>query len=138
MKTKIASLFGIAAALLLVASFVLPSNLATPVNADPGICRWDIVRGPNSIPLASDVSSPTSWFPGVCFKGRELTELVAGGDGRTVLVAYTVPPFMDASALALAGVNLGGLLASPLQMGVTKSIAIGWDPFRRTSVPGNG
>jgi hypothetical protein len=36
---------------------------------------------------------------------------------------------MDASGLALQGVNLGALLASPLQMGVTRRVAIGFDPF---------
>jgi hypothetical protein len=73
MKTKTASLFGIVAALLLVASFVLPSNLANHVEADPGICRWDIVRGPNSIPLSSDVSSPTSWHPLLAIARRDVS-----------------------------------------------------------------
>ena len=51
MKTKYPNLFGILAALMLVASFVVPANLVSPatVAADPGICKWDTIREPNSL-----------------------------------------------------------------------------------------
>ncbi|HEX7364942.1 MAG TPA: hypothetical protein VF366_07245, partial [Dehalococcoidia bacterium] len=50
MKTKYPNLFGILAVLMLVASFVVPVNMATSaVSADPGICKWDTLREPGSL-----------------------------------------------------------------------------------------
>src|SRR4030042_2119175 len=51
MKTKYPSMFGILAALMLVASFVVPANFASPsaVQADPGICKWDNLSEPGAL-----------------------------------------------------------------------------------------
>ena len=48
MKTKYPSMFGLLAVFMLVASFIVPANLASPaaVEADPGICKWDTVSTP--------------------------------------------------------------------------------------------
>jgi len=149
MKTR--SMFGILAAVILVASFVIPSNLATPsaVQADPGICKWDIVFGPNHLPLSTDISSPIRHDGMVAlavaagmpagggwggYKGREIDKFVTAGDGRTALAVITGVPFDNAvvglaGGLALAGVANPGLLMSPLQLGVTTSIAIAFSPY---------
>jgi hypothetical protein len=75
MKTKYPSIFGLAAALILVASFVVPTNLMSPapVEADPGICKWDNLMTPGYLPLKNDVVS-----------GYEKLDMAVGGDGRTV------------------------------------------------------
>lgn len=45
---KYPSMFGVLAALLLVASFIVPSHLVTPssVEADPAVCAWDTLTPP--------------------------------------------------------------------------------------------
>jgi len=57
MKTRFPSILGVFAAILMVASFVLPVNIAAPaaVSADPGIMKWDTVSTPASIEGKNDV-----------------------------------------------------------------------------------
>ncbi len=77
MKTKYPSMFGLLAALLLVVSFVLPTNVMAPqpVEADPGIMKWDAVIAPGGLPLKNDV------------KGMSDTlDMAVGGDGATILL----------------------------------------------------
>jgi len=53
MKTKYPSIFGILAIFMLVASLVVPVNLASPTTAEAsyaaGICKWDTPELPNSV-----------------------------------------------------------------------------------------
>ena len=61
MINKYPSILGIFAALMLVASFVVPVNLTNPapVSADPGIMRWDTVSTPGSFSGRNDIVSPS-------------------------------------------------------------------------------
>ncbi len=70
MKTKYPNLFGILAALMLVASFVVPVSLASPsaVQADPGICKWDTLREPGALPGTEVIATntdPLTWLSAV-------------------------------------------------------------------------
>jgi len=57
MKTRFPSILGVFAAILMVASFVVPMNIAAPaaVSADPGIMKWDTVSTPGSIEGKGDI-----------------------------------------------------------------------------------
>ena len=57
MKTRFPSILGVFAAILMVASFVVPMNIAapSPVSADPGIMKWDIVSTPAMQPAKNDM-----------------------------------------------------------------------------------
>jgi len=103
MKTKYPSMFGLLAALLLVASFVIPVNLVSPakVQADPGICKWDILLTPGALPLASDLSLTT-----------DLIDMAVGGDAKTVLLNRRY--YISAALVALLGYPAG--LAGPRSM----------------------
>ncbi|OGN94856.1 MAG: hypothetical protein A2Z75_03420 [Chloroflexi bacterium RBG_13_50_10] len=83
MKTKYPSMFGILAAFLLVLSFVVPSSLVapSPVQADPGICKWDNLLAPGGLPLKNDVGT------------YAIHDMAVGGDGATVLLTarYLLP-----------------------------------------------
>ena len=80
MKTKYPSMFGLLVALMLVVSFVLPTNLVSPsaVSADPGICKWDILWTPGSLPFKGDIQN-TGGF------GNELIDMAVGGDSGTIV-----------------------------------------------------
>jgi hypothetical protein len=93
MKTKYASIFGILVAVMLVASFVVPTNLISPapVEADPGICKWDALFTPGYLPLKNDVGGLIAGLP---LYNWDIHDMVVGGDGATVLMtaaAYTPP-----------------------------------------------
>jgi hypothetical protein len=74
-------MFGLLAALLLVASFVIPTNLASPsaVQADPGICKWDTLMTPGYMPFKFDVVGPG-------YGGNDIQDMAVGGDGATIVV----------------------------------------------------
>ena len=58
MKSKY-SMFGVLLAIVMVVSFAIPGNLATPTpaSADAGVCKWNYIRmpgstaGPNDVPI---------------------------------------------------------------------------------------
>ena len=70
-------MFGLLAAVMLVASFVVPVNLISPapVEADPGICKWDVLMTPGYLPLKNDLSAKS-----------EILDMAVGGDGATILL----------------------------------------------------
>jgi hypothetical protein len=80
MKTKYPRIFGLLAAVLLVASFVVPVSLMSPapVQADPGICKWDALMTPGYLPLKNDLAL-----------GSDITDMAVGGDGATILLTAT-------------------------------------------------
>ena len=99
MKTKYPSMFGVLAALLLVASFIIPTNLASPSAVQAGVCKWDQVEMPGSILARADV------LP------SEVYKIAAGNDGVTVLaMVYHV-------GMAALGVPQPMVFVSPL-MGI--------------------
>jgi hypothetical protein len=55
MKTKYPSMFGVLAALLLVASFIIPTNLVSPSPVQADVCRWDTVYMPGEIAARADL-----------------------------------------------------------------------------------
>jgi hypothetical protein len=79
MKTKYPRIFGLLAAVLLVASFVLPTGLVSPasVAADPGICKWDALTTPGFLPLKNDIAGSFAY---------DIHDMAVGGDGATVLL----------------------------------------------------
>ncbi len=93
MKTKYPGILGVFAALLMVASFVIPVNLAapSPVSADPGIMKWDTVSTPNAVVGKNDILNPhlaAVAFPGPdvfadVARGSEIIAMAAGNDGMT-------------------------------------------------------
>ncbi|MCJ7654421.1 MAG: hypothetical protein MUO97_03825, partial [Dehalococcoidia bacterium] len=103
MKTKYPSMFGVLAALLLVASFIIPTNLATPSPVEAGICKWDTVDMPGSVAARSDI-----------LLASEPTKLAVGGDGATILaiVNYLHPAIGILRPMLMAS-NMMGLMWSP-------------------------
>jgi len=110
MKTKYPSIFGILAIFMLVASLVVPANLASPTTAeagfDAGICKWDNLEMPNSQRGRWDIL-PTS----------EIDKLVVAPDDNTLLSVVN----LTASATAPFGA-----LGDPLLM-VGSMKGINWD-----------
>ncbi|MCX6004993.1 MAG: hypothetical protein NT082_04910, partial [Chloroflexi bacterium] len=68
---------------------LMPSGLVnpTPVDARPGIMKWDTVNTPNGDPQRNDVLNPLFSDN---FTGSEVRDLAVGGDGVTLLAAVTV------------------------------------------------
>ena len=85
MKTKYPSILGVFAAILMVASFVVPMNIAapSPVSADPGIMKWDTVPTPYSKPGQNDVLNYHNCGAIDGF-GNEIIDMAVGNDGMTV------------------------------------------------------
>jgi hypothetical protein len=104
MKTKYPSMFGVLAALLLVASFIIPTSLASPTPVQAGVCKWTQVEMPGSILARFDVGfiGPT-----------DVQKIVTGNDGVTVLAVVN----MDLSPGGTVGAGWPVLLVSPL-MGI--------------------
>jgi len=105
MKTKYPSMFGILAIFMLVASLVVPANLAspTPVSADAGICKWDTLEMPNSVLGKYDV-----------YNGSEINKLVVGPNAMLAIVDTSMgAPYYKADIygpLALAAASYWGIL----------------------------
>ena len=104
MKTKYPSMFGVLAALLLVASFIIPTNLASPSPVQAGVCKWDQVEMPGSVLARADVG----WIG-----PSDIQKLVVGSDGATVL--------------AVVNFNYLGSPSAPVLM-VSPLMGILWDP----------
>ena len=83
MKTKYPSIFGVLAAVLLVLSFVMPTSLATPAAANPGVCKWDALVTPGYLPLKNDVAADIGLGQVL---GYDPNDMAVGGDSNTVLV----------------------------------------------------
>ena len=85
---KYPSMFGVLAALLLVASFIVPSHLITPssVEADPAVCAWDTL------------TPPTTLHP--IYKYTDIVDMSVSGS----TVAFVV------RANALSGISMPGAL----------------------------
>ena len=97
MKTKYPSMFGILAIFLLVASFVVPANMANPapVEATDAICQWDVVDTPGIVsPLKVDIAA-----------GQEIDKLVVASDGLTM---WVVDP-NTASTVSIRRTTNGGI-----------------------------
>ena len=86
MKIRFPGILGVFAAILMVASFVIPVNIAVPsaVSADPGIMKWDTVSTPGSYPTANDILNlhGTGANTG---QGSEILDMAIGNDGKTVI-----------------------------------------------------
>src|SRR5208283_5355651 len=86
MKTRFSGITGALAAILLIASFVIPAGVATTsgVSADPGIMRWDTVITPNLLPLKNDIDNVNiaGLTPGPM--GSEIISMAVGNDGQTM------------------------------------------------------
>jgi len=102
MKTRFPSILGVFAAILMVASFVVPMNIAAPsaVSADPGIMKWDTVITPGAFPGKNDILNP-HWngtaATGTPY-GSEIIDFAIGNDGITYpfIVKTLVPDLIGA------------------------------------------
>ena len=95
MKTRFPSILGVFAAILMVASFVVPMNIAapSPVSADPGIMKWDTVITPGSFPAKNDIFNPYWPEGGDSPRGGEILDMAIGNDGITY--AWIVKTFVS-------------------------------------------
>jgi len=105
MKTRFPSILGVFAAILMVASFVVPVNIAAPaaVTADPGIMKWDTVSTPGSIegkndilnlhwqdpspnPTVAPTANPLTGLYGYdeWGFGNDIIDMAVGNDGMTI------------------------------------------------------
>ena len=97
MKTKYPSMFGLLAVFMLVAALVIPANLANPapVEADPGICKWDTLGVPGAVVGKRDIANPS-----------EVNTIYAGPDNATVIATVNVAPGVTPGAVGTAAINL--------------------------------
>jgi len=104
MKTKYPSMFGLLAVFMLVASLVVPANMANPapVEALDPICQWDYVTTPEMMAgFIADITSP-----------GEVNKLVAANDGATLYAVDIANCVMATSAARAKGLwrsTTGGL-----------------------------
>jgi hypothetical protein len=95
MRLKFPSILGVLAAILMVASFVIPVNIAAPsaVSADPGIMKWDTVSTPNAVVGKNDIVNPTALGANTG-QGSEILSIAVGNDGMTIaaIVRTWSPP----------------------------------------------
>ena len=129
MKTRFPSILGVFAAILMVASFVVPMNIAapSPVSADPGIMKWDTVstpwsvsgkndivnwHGPDAGPAALVAAGFAGWPYTQTGYGNEIIDMAVGNDGMTVVwVARTLIDPTTGGVVAANSVN--GALVAP-------------------------
>jgi hypothetical protein len=90
MKTKYPSMFGVLAALLLVASFIIPTNLVSPSPVQADVCRWDTVYMPGEIAARADL-----------FNASEINKIAVGSDGATILAVVTIPTGLGPSGVPI-------------------------------------
>jgi len=93
MKTKYPRMFGLLAAVLLVASFVVPASLMSPAPVEAGVCKWDTLEMPGSIVARFDVTGPGSAMGGA-IGGSEINKIAVGNDGRTIIAAVDVAAYV--------------------------------------------
>ena len=101
MRLKHPGILGVLAAILMVASFVIPVNIAAPaaVSADPGIMKWDTVSTPNSVVGQNDLLNVHGLGANTGM-GNEILSLAVGNDGMTLaaIVRTWSPPLNPAGA----------------------------------------
>jgi hypothetical protein len=94
MKTKYPSMFGILAVLMLVVSFVLPTNLLSPsaAQADPGVCKWDTLREPGALTGAESI---------VC---NDIIDMAVGSDFNTIvaIIKENAPPLITTNLVKIS------------------------------------
>jgi len=117
MKTKYPSIFGILAIFMLVASLVVPANMASPTTAeagfDAGVCKWDNLEMPDSVVGKWDVLGPNGLGG-----GSEIHKLVVAPDDNTLLSVVLAPDWGNALVWNTEA-------ASNLMVGAMKGIM--WD-----------
>jgi len=103
---KIKGLFGLVAVLVLIASFVIPGNFATPspVSADPGKMEWTWVQTPDSLQNTLD-SLLTPPFGGA-ETGSEVIKFLVGNNGQTIFALVKVGARMGAAGIPVTGQNI--------------------------------
>ena len=89
MKTRFPGMLGVFAAILMVASFVVPINIAAPaaVIADPGIMKWDIVSTPGSVLRKNDILNDHRDIAGAFAdipRGSEIISMADSKNGTTI------------------------------------------------------
>jgi len=113
MKTRFPSILGVFAAILMVASFVVPMNIAAPaaVTADPGIMKWDTVSTPGSVSGKNDVYNyhRAGSFNGL---GSDIISMAVGNDGVTIAMIARGDLGALKEELAALPLKINGLLYS--------------------------
>jgi hypothetical protein len=97
---KIKGLFGIVAVAVLIASFLVPGNFATPspVSADPGKMEWTWVQTPDSLMNVIDnLFTPISPATGV-EAGSEIIKFQIGNNGQTIYALVRVGFYFNSPA----------------------------------------
>jgi len=106
MKTRFPSILGVFAAILMVASFVVPMNIAAPaaVTADPGIMKWDTVSTPGSVFGRNDILNfhAAGQMTG---RGSEIQDMAVANDGVTAAFIGRGSLGVLNELLALASIN---------------------------------
>jgi len=127
MLKKYPSFLGVFAALILVASFVIPMNLVTPasVSADPGIMKWDYVNTPGLRPLSADILNEHG-FGANTGQGSEILDMAPAGDGMTIwwIVRDWFYSRTDGALLGQPWLNLSDNYANMLYYTSTSGIGI--------------
>ncbi len=105
MKTRFPSILGVFAAILMVASFVVPMNVAAPsaVSADPGIMKWDTVSTPSSVSGMNDILNDHYITSPFTAQGSSINGMAVGNDGMTlVFIDRTWLGFQPNAAVVVA------------------------------------
>ncbi|MFA5079041.1 MAG: hypothetical protein WC541_06095, partial [Dehalococcoidia bacterium] len=121
--------------LLMVASFVVPANIAAPaaVSADPGIMKWDTVSTPISVSGKNDIlnmKDPTGIaLGGMGFSGRgsSINAMAAGNDGMTI--AFIDRTFFDSATTVPV---VASVAPTSTTVGVAANPAAEWTLYAAT------
>jgi hypothetical protein len=90
-------MFGVLAALLLVASFIIPTSLASPSPVQAAVCKWSSVDMPGSSIARGDIAL-----------GPEIYKIAVGNDGMTVLaLVYIDDPALPPGPILLNSSFMG-------------------------------
>jgi hypothetical protein len=98
---KVKGLFGIVAVLVLIASFVVPGNFATPspVSADPGKMEWTWVQTPDSLQNVIDnLFTPIDVGGTGIESGSEIIKFQIGNDGQSIYALVRVGFYYNSPA----------------------------------------
>jgi hypothetical protein len=72
-------MFGVLAALLLVASFIIPTNLVSPSPVQAAVCKWNSVDMPGANLARGDI-----------VHNSEINKIAVGSDGATIVALLTM------------------------------------------------
>ncbi len=117
MINRFISILGGFAAILMVASFVVPMNIAvpSPVAADPGIMKWDTVSTPWSVSGKNDIlnwhgpDAGIDWYALANWPfdqtgyGNEILDMAVGNDGMSVV--WVARTFLDPTTGGVVALN---------------------------------